>query len=200
MVRAEPAGPGFAAAPGQQVFFDGTAGCLHVVEGRMISSVPLPPAGDTAGAGGAAGSSRAAAVDEEEGDLGRAYLVSEGPPVAFMAAAADGSITALQRSPRVIEFTDHLTGNLWVETPAGEGGRGGWLGQPPPELAILGFFWASAPGCEFVIVTTLGLETYCLQVRGEGGTGRSSLRCSLHTWRQGWLRLSTLLLKFRLSA
>ena len=47
----------------------------------------------------------------------RAFLVSEGPPVTAVRSSFDGSLTALQRSKTQVEFIQHGTGNIFVESP-----------------------------------------------------------------------------------
>lgn len=46
--------------------------------------------------------------------------------------------------------------------------QGSWRGKS----AVIGFFWAAAEGCDFVMVTRDGLETYTLcadrQARADG--------------------------------
>ena len=153
-------GTHFAPHPGQRLFFDDAARCLHVVEGRLISACLLPgapgPAAEppAAPAGDGNGSSDGEA-DSEAGstDSGRAFLVSSGPPVALLRAAPGVGVTALQRSARVLELTDHLTGNLFVASPTDARGRHG--------ADLLGFFWTSAE--DLVLVTAHGLEAYALQ-------------------------------------
>lgn len=158
-------GAHFAPHPGQHLFFDDAARCLHVVEGRLVSACPLPGAPEpaeqpsAAPAGDGDGSSDVDAASEAGStDSGRAFLVSSGPPVTLLRAAPGGGVTALQRSARVLELTDHLTGNLFVASPTDARGRHG--------ADLLGFFWTSAE--DLVMVTAHGLEAYSLQPSRQG--------------------------------
>eukprot|EP00887_Chlorella_sp_A99_P004606 scaffold4.g4606.t1 len=226
-VVAEDTGVAFIPQPEQQLFFDDAAGCLHLVEGRMISCLELPvpkpprrprppPARpeaelDGGGGGGAAGpaadgaSAAASASDSDASDsdascttassaTSRAFLVSEGPPVRLIRSSPDGAVTALWRSSRLVEFHDHRTGNMFVEAPPDLHGLSD--GLPPASAdarpsvralsarsrarrrrgagagdaaALRGFFWASAPGCEFVMVTSQGLLLFTPQQPGGQG-------------------------------
>ncbi len=51
-VVAEWAGVSFVPQPEQQIFFDDTGDCLHLVEGRMINSVPMQTALISGSSGG----------------------------------------------------------------------------------------------------------------------------------------------------
>lgn len=141
-VVAEDSGVGFVPQPGQQLFYDEAAGCIHLIEGRMITAVALPQqqvGGSSGGAGppgsggdagsgsGASPSGRAASPSPElsggyESDssiassTARAFLVSEGPPVRHIRSSLDGAFTALHRSARLVEVHCHATGNMFVET------------------------------------------------------------------------------------
>ena len=138
-VVAEDSGAGFIPQPEQQIFFDDTAGCLHLVEGRMISSVPLPEprvapgrgdpvagaaAGAGAGAAGGAGSGYESdgSSDSSTSTSSHAFLVSEGPPVRLIRSSPEGLHTALWRSASLVEMHSHVSGNLWVETPGDKQG------------------------------------------------------------------------------
>lgn len=56
-------------------------------------------------------------LDCRTGWLCRAFLVVEGPPVIAVRCSPDGAFTALQRSERQVEFVDHRSGNIFVESP-----------------------------------------------------------------------------------
>jgi hypothetical protein len=85
--------------------------------------------------------------------LSRAFLVSAGPnPITAVRASLDGNFTALQRSKLQIEFLDHSTGNMFIETPQQSIRSAG--------ATVVGFFWTDAPDAEFVMVTSMGLELY----------------------------------------
>lgn len=130
-VVAEDSGVGFVPQPGQQLFYDEAAGCIHLIEGRMITAVALPPAQPAAapsgsGGGGAAGGGRHRASPSRDlsgydsdssiaSSTARAFLVSEGPPVRHIRSSLDGAFTALHRSARLVEVHCHATGNMFVE-------------------------------------------------------------------------------------
>lgn len=134
-VTAEPTGAGFLPQGGQQVFYDEAAGCIHLVEGRMITAVALPggPPGNAAGlaGGGGGGAQPWASPPRPSGghpdpsgydsdssaasSTARAFLVSEGPPVRLIRSSLDGSLTALHRSARLVELHCHATGCMFVE-------------------------------------------------------------------------------------
>ncbi|KAL4448111.1 hypothetical protein ABPG75_005330 [Micractinium tetrahymenae] len=173
-VVAEDSGVCFVPQPGQQLFYDEAAGCIHLIEGRMITAVALPPAHPAAAAGRGGGSAGALAAgaaaagrhrSSPSRDLSgydsdssiasstaRAFLVSEGPPVRHIRSSLDGAFTALHRSARLVEVHCHATGNMFVEAAGADkaGRRGG-----DPQL--LGFFWTAA---HFVMVTAAGLEVH----------------------------------------
>lgn len=123
-VVAEDTGVGFVPQPGQQLFYDEAAGCIHLIEGRMITAVALPPVHASA-APSAAGRHRASASRDLSGydsdssiasSTARAFLVSEGPPVRHIRSSLDGAFTALHRSARLVEVHCHATRNMFVET------------------------------------------------------------------------------------
>lgn len=140
-VAAEPTGVAFLPQPEQQVFYDEAAGCMHLVEGRMITAVALPapmysgsgggggngaaipgtasPAGDCAGGGGGYDSD-----SSQASSTARAFLVSEGPPVRLIRSSLDGGFTALHRSARLVELHCHLTGCMFVEAAGADRGGG----------------------------------------------------------------------------
>ena len=127
-VTAEPTGCGFLPQPEQQLFYDEAAACLHLVEGRMITAVALPPplygdgraaAAAGASAAGSAPDLAAAGYDSDSSiasSTARAFLVSEGPPVRHIRSSLDGAFTALHRAARLVEVHCHATGNMFVET------------------------------------------------------------------------------------
>lgn len=132
-VTAEPTGVGFLPQGGQQVFYDEAAGCIHLVEGRMITAVALPGGlpGSAAGLGGGSGTQPWASPARPGGghpdpsgydsdssaasSTARAFLVSEGPPVRLIRSSLDGGLTALHRSARLVECHSHATGCMFVE-------------------------------------------------------------------------------------
>ena len=77
--------------------------------------------------------------------------VGEGPALAAR-FSLDGKVLAVQRSATDVEFV-----------PA-SGGSGGafWQRCRRPAETVLGFFWASSAGVDFVLATTGGLELYAL--------------------------------------
>ena len=78
--------------------------------------------------------------------------VGEGPVLAAR-FSLDGKVLAVQRSLTDVEFL-----------PSGDGGGGGafWQRCRRGGETILGFFWASSAGVDFVLATTGGLELYAL--------------------------------------
>jgi len=76
--------------------------------------------------------------------------VGEGPVLAAR-FSLDGKVLAVQRSATDIEFI-----------PSGEGGGTFWQRCRRGNENILGFFWASSAGVDFVLATTGGLELYAL--------------------------------------
>lgn len=123
-VVAEDSGVGFVPQPGQQLFYDEAAACIHLIEGRMITAVALPPAHAAAAPGAGAGRHRASLSRDLSGydsdtsiasSTARAFLVSEGPPVRHIRSSLDGAFTALHRSARLVEVHCHATGNMFVE-------------------------------------------------------------------------------------
>ncbi len=125
-VVAEDSGVGFVPQPGQQLFYDEAAACIHLIEGRMITAVALPPAHSAAALSTGAGSGRHRASLSRDlsgydsdtsiaSSTARAFLVSEGPPVRHIRSSLDGAFTALHRSARLVEVHCHATGNMFVE-------------------------------------------------------------------------------------
>ena len=76
--------------------------------------------------------------------------VGEGPVLAAR-FSLDGKVLAVQRSSTDIEFI-----------PSCEGGGTFWQRCRRGNENILGFFWASSAGVDFVLATTGGLELYAL--------------------------------------
>lgn len=164
-VLLEDTGVGYIAQPGHQAFYDDGAGLLHIVEGRMVTSIVLPPPTSTLDIEDEPSPSLslhtprlglitpsqsllstplstpppsvASSViggmlprhhhhrrvlsngsDVSAGSVtARAFLVSEGPPVTAVRSSFDGALTALQRSKAQVEFIQHGTGNIFVESP-----------------------------------------------------------------------------------
>ncbi|GAB4823944.1 hypothetical protein N2152v2_010990 [Parachlorella kessleri] len=92
---------------------------------------------------------------------------SDGEPLAAGSTAAAyavltdaGSITAVQRSGRLIEFVDPSSGNIFLESPSDRHGQAVSL--------LRGFFWTASPRSLFVMVTNQGLEMYSLKPGGQG--------------------------------
>lgn len=69
------------------------------------------------------GSHRRGVSDASSGASGasetptRAFLAAEGGPIVAVRASLDGRYTALQRSSLQVEFVDHASGNMFIETP-----------------------------------------------------------------------------------
>lgn len=142
---AEAAGTAFAPHPHQHIFHDEAAGCIHQVVGSHINTTWLP--GDVGQPHHldtvAAEASTAAAATAGELPSVR-FAFSSGAPVLLVraqpapagAAAVPGGgagdsaaeawalafegLVALQRSARLIEFIDPISGNLFLESPAGD--------------------------------------------------------------------------------
>ena len=76
--------------------------------------------------------------------------VGEGPVLAAR-FSLDGKVLAVQRSLTDVEFI-----------PSGDGGGAFWQRCRRGGETILGFFWASSAGVDFVLATTGGLELYAL--------------------------------------
>ena len=77
--------------------------------------------------------------------------IGEGPVLAAR-FSLDGKVLAVQRSLTDVEFL-----------PGGDGGGGSfWQRCRRSGETILGFFWASSAGVDFVLATTGGLELYAL--------------------------------------
>ncbi|KAK2075543.1 hypothetical protein QBZ16_001651 [Prototheca wickerhamii] len=170
-VTLEDCGINWVPADGQRLFLDAAAGCLHTVEGRLVTSLQLPD-GDRGTAEPGEAAARAAArgplpSPQSSGSTTvRAGLVSAGPAVRAMLSSLDGSMTALRRGGRQLEIFDHATGNLFVEAPgAAEPGKTGRR-----DVDLLGFFWVQNEVGEprLVMVTPLGLELYDLQPSRQG--------------------------------
>jgi hypothetical protein len=102
----------------------------------------------------------------------RAFLVSSGPPITAVRASLDGNFTALQRSKLQIEFLDHSTGNMFIETPQNRGAG----------VILHGFFWTDAVGAEFVLVTSMGLELYSPTIGVQGLKYTAFQRLSSVQW------------------
>lgn len=77
-------------------------------------------------------------------------VVGEGPVFAAR-FSLDGRVLAVQRSLTDVEFL-----------PSGDGGGAFWQRCRRAGETILGFFWASSAGVDFVLATTGGLELYAL--------------------------------------
>lgn len=173
-VTLEDCGINWVPADGQRLFLDAAAGCLHTVEGRLVTSLQLPDGDRGTGEPGEAAARAAArgplpSPQSSGSTTVRAGLVSAGPAVRTMLSSLDGSMTALRRGGRQLEIFDHATGNLFVEAPgAAEPGKTGRR-----DVDLLGFFWVQNEVGEprLVMVTPLGLELYDLQVKRVGGWG-----------------------------
>lgn len=76
--------------------------------------------------------------------------IEAGAPVMAAAISPDSRIVTLQRSPERLEFVSRDSPNLFVQSA--------WRGKS----AITGFFWARSADCDFVMVTSGGLELYTL--------------------------------------
>ena len=76
--------------------------------------------------------------------------IGEGPVLAAR-FSLDGKVLAVQRSLTDVEFI-----------PSGDGGGAFWQRCRRGGETILGFFWASSAGVDFVLATTGGLELYAL--------------------------------------
>lgn len=76
--------------------------------------------------------------------------IEPGPPIIAAGISLDGRIITLQRSPAHLEFVARDSPNIFLQSS--------WRGKS----AIIGFFWAAAVDCDFVMVTGTGLELYSL--------------------------------------
>ncbi|GBG87009.1 hypothetical protein CBR_g44463 [Chara braunii] len=83
-------------------------------------------------------------------------VVKQGP-VLSVRFSLDAKILAVQRSKNEVELINRSSGKEWRQGCR----RGG-------ENSILGFFWTDCPVCDFVVVTSSGLELYAL-LRGRDG-------------------------------
>ncbi len=95
------------------------------------------------------------AVDARAPTSNACVAVGEGPVLAAR-FSLDVKVLALQRSPTDVEFV------------GAEGGAPFWQRCKRPSEHILGFFWASSAGVDFVLATTGGLELYALQPARNG--------------------------------
>jgi hypothetical protein len=129
----------------QQMFID-EGPVVHVIEGRMVSTIPIGRIG---------GIGRVDKEDDESDvssdDDTKTFLVAAGPSIKAIRTSPDGRYTALQRSRLHVEFIDHadIRQNTFIEAP---------LQTKDLHATLHGFFWTSTPRAEFVMVTSAGLE------------------------------------------
>ena len=129
----------FAAEDAQSVSFDDGNRLLLVATGDSVLSYPV----DVPRAGGAAAEASTPCAPT-------VTVVGAGPALAAR-FSLDGKVLAVQRRVTDVEFV-----------AASGGGGTFWQRCKRAGETIVGFFWASCAGVDFVLATTGGLELYAL--------------------------------------